>query len=438
MTYRSEGTIYSSGTGPAHGDRSSPDQRNDNGPHRKHLINNLVLPLVVAVVGALAAVVVTPVGTAARELFFRTRAAISGVVEMNGVPLVQAGVRLNELGGASTTTDNAGHFKLSDVERGDHKLLVEAAGARTGDGYQFAVTAGATAADLGVIKVEPLVVLGHFVSVRPPKKAGQKKVTYDLTLWVAGDPDTLGKVQAASYTLPAPLPPTDVEAGGRGASFCYRLKGSVKFADLAVLGGAFAAAQAAVRLTDGRTFGMSAAPGAQQPVPCGAKKRIDPIDEENVIPVPATARIPSDGPQTQVRVPHVDGKTEAEARTALEKAGFRPTIERTVDPSFAEGLVIGTQPAGGTLATRGAPVTVRVSALDPNGSTVPTEPTVPAVVGLTEEKATALLNGLGINVAVKQELGFGVGDRIVTEQRPEAGERASSVTIVVRAGKPAK
>ncbi|MFI7541970.1 hypothetical protein [Actinoplanes sp. NPDC049599] len=61
----------------------------------------------------------------------------------------------------------------------------------------------------------PLVLLGHFVSVEPPKRAGQKTVNYDLTHWVAGDQDAQGAGGRA------PAAPTEVEAGGRGGVVKY-------------------------------------------------------------------------------------------------------------------------------------------------------------------------------------------------------------------------
>jgi beta-lactam-binding protein with PASTA domain/predicted Ser/Thr protein kinase len=65
----------------------------------------------------------------------------------------------------------------------------------------------------------------------------------------------------------------------------------------------------------------------------------------------------SKGPDL-VPVPVVQGKPEAEARAALEKAGFRVQIDRILGGVF--GTARATDPSGGTSAPRGSTVTLRV------------------------------------------------------------------------------
>lgn len=68
----------------------------------------------------------------------------------------------------------------------------------------------------------------------------------------------------------------------------------------------------------------------------------------------------STGPD-KVVVPSVAGDTEAQARAALEDAGFVVQVQKQSSSSVAEGKVISTNPAEGSSAAKGATITVIIS-----------------------------------------------------------------------------
>jgi serine/threonine-protein kinase len=135
----------------------------------------------------------------------------------------------------------------------------------------------------------------------------------------------------------------------------------------------------------------------------------------------------STGP-AQGSVPDVVGKTEDEARTALEGAGFRVTVARKEDPTVKVGTVLDQNPAKGASAARGTPVTITVAA-------APSEVDVPDVLGITQNKATEALSGDGLKVVVKEvPVDSPNTDGVVQSQAPAPGtkaKRGSTVTITV-------
>jgi serine/threonine-protein kinase len=135
----------------------------------------------------------------------------------------------------------------------------------------------------------------------------------------------------------------------------------------------------------------------------------------------------STGP-AQGSVPDVVGKTEDEARTALEGAGFRVTVARKEDATAKAGTVLDQNPAKGASAARGTPVTITVAA-EPSGVAVPD------VVGATQNKATETLSGDGLKVVVTEmPVDSPDTDGVVQSQSPAPGtkaKRGSTVTITV-------
>ncbi|MEY2442669.1 MAG: eukaryotic-like serine/threonine-protein kinase [bacterium] len=135
----------------------------------------------------------------------------------------------------------------------------------------------------------------------------------------------------------------------------------------------------------------------------------------------------STGP-AQGSVPNVVGKTEDEARAALEGAGFRVTVARKEDPAAKAGTVIDQSPAKGASADRGTPVTITVAAQ-------PSDVDVPDVVGTTQNKATETLSGDGLKVVVKDTpVDSPNTDGVVQSQSPGPGtkaKRGSTVEITV-------
>ncbi|MDP1847612.1 MAG: Stk1 family PASTA domain-containing Ser/Thr kinase [Solirubrobacteraceae bacterium] len=135
----------------------------------------------------------------------------------------------------------------------------------------------------------------------------------------------------------------------------------------------------------------------------------------------------SSGPAQGI-VPGVVGKTEAEARTALEAAGFRVTVVEKEDPKATPGTVLAQNPADGATAARGGIVTITVAV-------EPTEVDVPNVVGATQNKATETLSGAGLKVVVEEtQVDSPDTDGVVQAQTPGEGttvDRGSTVTITV-------
>ncbi len=134
----------------------------------------------------------------------------------------------------------------------------------------------------------------------------------------------------------------------------------------------------------------------------------------------------STGPE-QVAVPDVRGKSEEDARSALEQAGFKVTVKRQESDAEDPGTVLSQQPAGGQ-AARGSGVTITVAA-------EPRQVTVPSVVGRSQNSATKTLSGRGFEVAVEEvTVDTPEEDGLVSAQAPEGDakvDRGATVTITV-------
>lgn len=133
----------------------------------------------------------------------------------------------------------------------------------------------------------------------------------------------------------------------------------------------------------------------------------------------------SSGPE-QLPVPDVVGKTEDEARAALD--AFRVVVQEKEDVEAEPGTVLAQKPARGSLP-RGGTVTLSV-AIEPKLIAVPD------VVGRSQNLATKLLSGRGFEVAVEEvAVDSPNADGLVQEQSPTAGgdkvERGTTVTITV-------
>jgi serine/threonine-protein kinase len=136
----------------------------------------------------------------------------------------------------------------------------------------------------------------------------------------------------------------------------------------------------------------------------------------------------STGPE-QLAVVDVTGKTEDEARTALENAGFKVAVQRKEDASADPGTVLAQNPTGGQ-AARGSTVTLTVAIQ-------PKQIAVPDVVGRSQNNATKTLSGRGFEVTVEEvTVDTPDQDGLVQKQDPPAAadkkvDRGSTVTITV-------
>ena len=143
-----------------------------------------------------------------------------------------------------------------------------------------------------------------------------------------------------------------------------------------------------------------------------------------------TVTLSVNGGPARVQVPRTAGLELFDAQTRLRRASFTiGEVERTPSEQVAEGLVISTDPSGGTSALEGSEVTLRVS----SGAR---EVEVPLVVGQTQAVAEAEIRGEGLVPSVRTRRTAG-DPGLVLEQSPDAGnrvEKGSTVTIVVSKG----
>lgn len=132
----------------------------------------------------------------------------------------------------------------------------------------------------------------------------------------------------------------------------------------------------------------------------------------------------------QETVPDVAGQNLQNAQAQLRASGFRiANTKEEASTTVASGLVIATDPAGGTLAKKGAAVVIRVS-------TGVEQATVPNVVGQTETNATNTLQGRGFQVATTTKsvpAGDSNAGRVISQDPTSStqADKGSTVKIVV-------
>jgi eukaryotic-like serine/threonine-protein kinase len=126
----------------------------------------------------------------------------------------------------------------------------------------------------------------------------------------------------------------------------------------------------------------------------------------------------SDGP-APVPVPEVATMTYDQAAAQLSAAGFTPSRDDVFSDTVPKDQVIGTDPAAGQAANRGASIVVHVS----KG---PEMVTVPDLVSKTLEAAQATLQAGGFEVDTQSYL----PGRLVRAQSPAAGTSVNKGTKV--------
>jgi beta-lactam-binding protein with PASTA domain len=132
-------------------------------------------------------------------------------------------------------------------------------------------------------------------------------------------------------------------------------------------------------------------------------------------------------PPTTVKVPDVVGQTEAEAVSAIEEVGLTAKVAEEPDAEIAAGLVIETNPAGGTEVAPDTLVTVTVSS-------GPGDTTVPDFTGMTTGEAETAAAEAGLEIDVIVDPDDPDEDGIVVDQEPEAGtvvEIGSEVKVLL-------
>ena len=128
-------------------------------------------------------------------------------------------------------------------------------------------------------------------------------------------------------------------------------------------------------------------------------------------------------------VPSTAGLSQEEATKKLEEAGFEAGVERVNSKTVDEGLVVRSEPGGGTTATKGSTVTLFVS----RG---PKLTKVPVLVGSQRGAAVERLRGRGLQPSVEEEESSSPKGQVIA-QSPDAGsevEAGSTVSLVVSSG----
>jgi serine/threonine-protein kinase len=136
----------------------------------------------------------------------------------------------------------------------------------------------------------------------------------------------------------------------------------------------------------------------------------------------------STGPGTG-KVPSTAGQPLAKATVALEDAGFDAQVDRVNSDKVEDGLVIHSEPSGGSSLTRGSTVVLSVSSGPRLGK-------VPVLVGYPAATAEQQIRAAGFEPSVT-EVPDSAPEGQVIRQTPSAGSRiepGSTVTIVVSEG----
>jgi beta-lactam-binding protein with PASTA domain len=129
----------------------------------------------------------------------------------------------------------------------------------------------------------------------------------------------------------------------------------------------------------------------------------------------------------RIVVPNTIGKSVANARDELTRAGLRVEVAEENTPLTVAGVVFEQQPRGGEVDPADA-VVIRVS----RG---PLRPMVPGVIGMKADDARRMLEQEGFRVVFRYEANSGVDADVAFAQFPVAGtaaERGSTVDVRVR------
>ncbi len=135
----------------------------------------------------------------------------------------------------------------------------------------------------------------------------------------------------------------------------------------------------------------------------------------------------SSGP-AQVSVPDVVGKSEDNAKAALQSAGFVPDVTTKEAPDAQDGKVVSQTPGGGGTARKGSTVQLVVGKKADKVA-------VPDVVGLDQQAAANALVDAGLGGVIETTSVDTVDqDGIVQSQRPPAGrdvKRGTRITLTI-------
>ncbi|MFD0704612.1 Stk1 family PASTA domain-containing Ser/Thr kinase [Alloscardovia venturai] len=138
----------------------------------------------------------------------------------------------------------------------------------------------------------------------------------------------------------------------------------------------------------------------------------------------------SAGPQ-QVAVPDVSGRSQDEARSILEKAGFKVgSVSTENSDSVEKDQVTRTDPTAGSNAAKGSTIKLYIAS---GNATIPT-----GLVGQTQDAATKILTEHGFSAVVKDgDYSSTIPAGSVMSVEPSEGStvsRGSSVTLTISKG----
>ena len=143
----------------------------------------------------------------------------------------------------------------------------------------------------------------------------------------------------------------------------------------------------------------------------------------------ATAWTFTAGPFGTVQIPQVDGSAQGAAVSKIVDAGFTTSIRQEFSETVPAGSVVSTSPSGST--RRGSAITLNVSKGKERFS-------VPTLVGLTQEDATAAVSAQHLKVGtITQQYDDSVPSGQVISSTPDTGasvKRDSTVDLVVSQG----
>ena len=139
------------------------------------------------------------------------------------------------------------------------------------------------------------------------------------------------------------------------------------------------------------------------------------------------------GDSSTAKVPTMAEMDESRAKAAVEKAGFKFSKgDDQASSSVKKGLFVSSSPKPGSSLEKGKTVTVHFS------SGPSAQVTVPDVTGMTQEKATAALEKVGLKTGNVTTINSSdVAKNTVAKTSPAAGETAESgsqVTLYIAAG----
>ena len=151
-----------------------------------------------------------------------------------------------------------------------------------------------------------------------------------------------------------------------------------------------------------------------------------------MVPTGGTVNLEVAGTPSLVKVPDLVGMSTAGAEEALKEVGLTSKQQTQYNPSVPKGEVVEQDPTPGVQVAVGSAVSLIIS----KGPEVSNTVIVPDVVGMTQDKATSKINGVGLSTKVtsapsSEDTGT------VSAQSPDGGvsvAAGSTVKITVSTG----